>query len=495
MELLRSVTPGWRGGIPGGGCRLGHQTAERPRAGRNDVDIHQSAHHTERGIEDHDPVAARASGELGAAVGRRRRAGGFPLLVTDRQPLDEHLLPGADEWLVARPADLRLGVEEDTVAFLLHPLRHVVGLTLKRLRARSRTVFEDEAVLETRLTDEVERGLELGVGLAAEADDEIARHRRMRQRGADHREHLAVFADRVPTPHPGQHRIRPVLRRHVEVGTDLGKITDGGDEIGGHVARVVGHEADAVETVDGIESTEEVGEAARAAAVGPRIAVDGLADERDLPAALGDQPPGLGEDGVGRSGLLRPADVRHHAEAAELVAAGLGAEEGLEGIRPHRRITVGIVALEAPRDLRPAAGGAPQGHFDLRSAPGTDRLHQQWHTMELAGADDEIDPRRPRAHERLVLLRHAAENTDHEPRTPLLLQTDPAERRVDLVFGMLPDTAGVVEHRVGLGRGAGEIPPLATQGRNHELAVEHVHLAADGFDPEAGHGAILSGSG
>ena len=116
--------------------------------------------------------------------------------------------------------------------------------------------------------------------------------------------------------------------------------------------------------------------------------------------------------------------------------------------------------------------------------------------MELSRTDDEIDPGRPLADEFLILLGHAAEHTDHEAGPLLLFEANPAERRIDLVLGMLPHAAGVVEDGVGVGRGAAQLPALPAQSGDDELAVKHVHLAADRFDPEPfrhGRDSSLSG--
>ena len=72
----------------------------------------------------------------------------------------------------------------------------------------------------------------------------------------------------------------------------------------------------------------------------------------------------------------------------------------------------------------------------------------------------------------------------HKAGPLLLFEADAAEGGVDLVLGMLPHAAGVVEDGVGLGRGAGQFPALPAQRGDDELTVEHVHLAADRFNPE-----------
>ena len=65
----------------------------------------------------------------------------------------------------------------------------------------------------------------------------------------------------------------------------------------------------------------------------------------------------------------------------------------------------------------------------------------------------------------------------------------PAQGAVDFVFGMLADAAGVEQNRVGLGWRIDQFVTVFAERRDNELAIEHVHLAADGFDVETlGHG-------
>ena len=110
--------------------------------------------------------------------------------------------------------------------------------------------------------------------------------------------------------------------------------------------------------------------------------------------------------------------------------------------------------------------------------------------MQLARTDNEIDPGGTLPHQLLVFLRHAAEHTNDQIRPLRLLCPHAAKGRVDLVFRMLTHTAGVVEDSIGLRRAGGYLPALPAQGCHHELAVEHVHLAAHGVDPEsASHAA------
>src|SRR5690606_35301040 len=59
-----------------------------------------------------------------------------------------------------------------------------------------------------------------------------------------------------------------------------------------------------------------------------------------------------------------------------------------------------------------------------------------------------------------------------------------------LLLGMLPHAAGVVDHDVGGVAIPGRLIPLPDELAEDQLGVEHVHLAAEGFEVElSGHRA------
>ena len=121
-------------------------------------------------VEQDDPVATRPPGELARAVERGTAAG-------LAEPLDEDLDRPAHEPTVVLPADPVLDGEQVVVAPLLDVLGDVVVEESVGLGADARAVFEDETVLEPRPFDQRHRLFERRLGLAAEADDEVARHR------------------------------------------------------------------------------------------------------------------------------------------------------------------------------------------------------------------------------------------------------------------------------------------------------------------------------
>ena len=73
----------------------------------------------------------------------------------------------------------------------------------------------------------------------------------------------------------------------------------------------------------------------------------------------------------------------------------------------------------------------------------------------------------------------------------LLGVLQPAQGAIDFVLGVLADAARVEQDRVGFGRRGDEFVALLAQTGHDQLAVEHVHLAADGFDIQTWHWDIL----
>src|SRR5262249_45252771 len=142
------------------------------------------------------------------------------------------------------------------------------------------------------------------------------------------------------------------LRRDVQVRADLRQLTDRVEQVVAHVAREVGDELDALDARRVVYARQQVRQPFAAAVVlGVFVAVDGLAEERDLLAALAGELAHLGGDVFGWPALLGAADARHDAVGAELVAADLDAHVRLERRWPHRRVARRVVALEAALHL------------------------------------------------------------------------------------------------------------------------------------------------
>ena len=114
--------------------------------------------------------------------------------------------------------------------------------------------------------DQVDGLLEVGLGLAAEADDEIAGHGRVRNHFADSRQHFAVEGGGVAPLHPPQDGLRAALGRNVQVGRDLRQIAHRLQQIVGHVPRVIGDELDAADAGHVVDQREQVGQQNRLSA-------------------------------------------------------------------------------------------------------------------------------------------------------------------------------------------------------------------------------------
>ena len=110
-----------------------------------------------------EPVIARSPGQpLGLGV----------LLALALR--DEHLDDTALEPLVLAPGDLLDELRQAHIALLHHLARHLIGHR-GRGSAGALGVLEGVGAREPRLANDVHRLLEVGLGLAWEADDDVGR--------------------------------------------------------------------------------------------------------------------------------------------------------------------------------------------------------------------------------------------------------------------------------------------------------------------------------
>ena len=151
------------------------------------------------------------------------------------RPFDQHVHRAADELVDIFFADLVLHRQQFIVAAAFHVFRHVVGPHFGSFGARPLAVFENEAVFEPRLADQVHRLLKIVFGFAAKADDKIAGHGGVRNSGANARHHFAIIFHRVPALHSLQNCVRAALGRHVQVRRTLGQIAHRLQQVVGHV--------------------------------------------------------------------------------------------------------------------------------------------------------------------------------------------------------------------------------------------------------------------
>ena len=183
---------------------------------------------------------------------------------------------------------------------------------------------------------------------------------------------------------------------------------------------MIGDEFQPPKARDFVQPIEQIGEPQFAAAGSIAVAVDGLAEERHFEAAAIGQAADLFFDLGRRAVLLRPANAGHDAVRAESVAAEGDPHHCLVRHAAHRGRAVDVERFETLADVFSRAGGTVEADFQqwfhdgggLALPPSCKVIEQQRELAELAGADDEIDVRRPAENARLILLRHAAEYAD-----------------------------------------------------------------------------------
>ena len=82
----------------------------------------------------------------------------------------------------------------------------------------------------------------------------------------------------------------------------------------------------------------------------------------------------------------------------------------------------------------------------------------------------------------LILLGHAAHHANHLLRPGSLAELQTAQSTVDLVLRVFTHATGVEQNRVGFFGIVRQFVTIFAQRGNNQLAVQHVHLAANSFD-------------
>src|SRR5215207_7530013 len=108
-------------------------------------------------------------------------------------------------------------------------------------------------------------------------------------------------------------------------------------------------------------------------------------------------------------------------------------------------------------------------------------MNQSRELIELTGTTEDVHVREAREDIRAVALRHTTDHADDQTRIGRLARAEFAEARPHLLLRVFADRARVVEDHVRvIAVLDGFVPPRAEL-PEHELAVEHVHLAAERF--------------
>ena len=163
-------------------------------------------------------------------------------------------------------------------------------------------------------------------------------------------------------------------------------------------------------------------------------------------------------------------------ENKDLISGALSADQMLFALAGFRELIAGILWVRADSFFE-------SGNYDailpiIRLVTFLDP-----HQIDVRGAiEDQL----------LILLGHAAHDTDDLVRACSLAEFQAAKLAVDLVLSVIAHAARVEQNRVRLFDVAGQRIALLAQRGNDQLAVEHIHLTADGLDVEL---AVVFGSG
>ncbi len=318
------------------------------------------------------------------------------------------------------------------------------------------------------LFDERQRLLEVVVGLAREADDDVGRQGDVRHVLAQQRDAVEVALARVGAAHLLQHARGARLQRQVDVLAQRAQLGVRADHVLLHVLRVRARVADPLDPVDRVDRAQQLGEGrAREAASGEvaPVGVDVLAQQRHLGDALGGHPLDVLDERLQRPRDVAPAGRRDDAVRALHVAADGDLHPALE----LAGALLGQVAGEA---------------LELEVALRAERVAREelGQLVHLTGAEGDVDERE--LAEDLVLdrLRPAAADADHDVGALALAALGVAEVGEELAVGRLADRAGVEEDQVGdLGIGRLGVADRLEHAL-HALAVVLVHLTAEGRD-------------
>ena len=347
------------------------------------------------------------------------------------------------------------------------------------------------------------------LGLAGEADDDVAPHTGGRVEGPDRVEQPEEAVGVAEALHPSQHRRRGVLEGQVEVRRDARGGRDRPDQVGTRLGRLqVGdpHPFDAVDAGQLGEQRLQQPQVTEVLAVGRGV----LADQEQLADPLLGQPAGLPQHVGGTARDERAPERRDGAEGAPPVAAAGQLE------RSHR------TGVQTAADRARAGGGRQAGRqvggghrvsgyddVDGRSAPLGRCDRQQVASvlgrvggMGLAG-HDAAQPRgdvgvvveaqdgvglRQRLGQVLAVALGEAAHRDDRLRAAGLLEVGGRQQGVDgVLLGRLDEAAGVDHDGVGVVRVVDQLEAAGVQPAGELLGVDLVAGAAQGHQGD-GHG-------
>ena len=370
--------------------------------------------------------------------------------------------------------DLLHEVDEPLDALLFDVLRHLVGHG-RRLSPASRREDERERAVVADFLDDLERLLEVPIGLAREADDDVRRQGEV----GDPSPHLVrepeVALPAVRPLHRLQDARRARLERQVCVLADRIALGHGGDQLAPKVLGVRAREADALDSRNGIAGPQQLGEVRFD--VGRQVSaprVDVLPQESELANALLGELGHLRQDLSGPSADLLPAHLRDDAVRAHRVAA-------------HRDLHP---RLEAPLAVRGEAGGERPllADAEARARCLSPRAQPLAEVRDRARSEGDVDEGVEVEQALALRLRVAAADGDHLLAVALLEGACLGDARSEAQIGLLADGARVEDDDVGLVLRRRLAQSELLEHALDALGVVGVHLAAERGDVVPLHG-------
>ena len=190
---------------------------------------------------------------------------------------------------------------------------------LGRRGAGALGVDKGEQLHVAHLADKLQRGLKILLGLTGEADNDVAGEGYAGDFLLCVADKLHVLRNIIMAVHLLEQPVRAGLHRQVNVLAQMLLRGDRVDQLAAGVLRVACHKADLVITGDLAQQVQKIGKV-NGVFQPLAVAVDILAQQGDLLVALRHQLPELLQNGGGLTAALPPADIRHNAVGAEVIA-------------------------------------------------------------------------------------------------------------------------------------------------------------------------------
>jgi hypothetical protein len=182
-------------------------------------EIHVVYHRVETDVHERPRSDSPASGDVRDAVDVIRLPYGSRLHLLVVDAIDERRDDAAEPRLVALRGDQALKLVQPLEPLELQGLRNVV-VHLRGARPFLRRIRERADPIELDLLEELEEHREVCFGFSREADDARRPNRHVGYRVANARDTIANNVLPLRATHTGEHGIRTVLNRHIQIRHD-----------------------------------------------------------------------------------------------------------------------------------------------------------------------------------------------------------------------------------------------------------------------------------